>query len=184
MNRLILFACATLPAFLFTGCGDHPQKTAAPEPAVGPAPTAPAPVAPVPSPRSGAATVTASAQPARVSPGGQGTLTLTVAVAPGFHINAHKPKNPDLIPVDFVAGQAKGVVLGQAQYPSPQTIKVGAEDVLAYTGTTTISVPFTVAAGAKPGPATVGGTFSYQGCNDQICYPPKTVPIQATVTIQ
>lgn len=132
------------------------------------------------------ATVTASAQPAAVARGGHGVLTITVAVSPQFHINAHKPNDPDLIPTTWNAGKTPGVTFGAAKFPAAKTIKVSYEKqpMMVYQGRTTILVPFTVAKTAKPGRQAVTGTLGYQGCNATSCYPPAMAPIHAVVTVK
>ena len=132
------------------------------------------------------ATVTASASPAGVTRGGKGVLAITVAVAPQFHINAHKPNDPDLIPTTFTANKIAGVTFGAAKFPTAKTIKVSYEKqpMMVYQGRTTILVPFSVAKTAKPGHLAVSGTLGYQGCNAQSCYPPASAPVSAAVTIK
>ncbi len=127
------------------------------------------------------ATVAASAKPAALARGGQGVLTITVAVAPHFHINAHAPSNPDLIGTDF---HGTGAAFGAARYPMPKTIAVGKKPTRVYQGRTVITVPFIVPKTAKPGRMTVAGNLTYQGCNDTMCYPPTTVPVKAVVTVK
>ena len=132
------------------------------------------------------ATVTASAQPAGVVRGGKGVLAITVAVAPQFHINAHKPNDPDLIPTTFTANKTAGVTFGAPRFPAARTIKVSYEKqpMMVYQGRSTILVPFTVAKTARPGRLVVGGTLGYQGCNATSCYPPATAPVSAPVTVK
>lgn len=132
------------------------------------------------------ATVTAAARPATVARGGKGVLLVTVVVSPHFHINAHKPNDPDLIPTAFMGTGAAGIALGAAKYPAPKTIKVSYEKLpmTVYQGRAVIAVPFTVANAAKPGRVTLLGTLGYQGCNETSCYPPASVPVSAVVTVK
>jgi hypothetical protein len=132
------------------------------------------------------ATVTASAKPTTVVRGGKGFLAITVAVSPQFHINAHKPNDPDLIPTTFTAGSVSGVTFGAAQFPAAKSIKVSYEKqpMLVYEGRATILIPFTIAKTAKPGRLAVSGTLGYQGCNNLSCYPPASAPVSAVVTVK
>ena len=127
------------------------------------------------------ATVTASARPATVSRGGKGVLTITVAVAPRFHVNAHAPGDPDLIGTDF---HGAGAAFGAVRYPTAKTIILDKKPTRVYTGRSVITVPFTVPKTARPGRMTVGGSLTYQGCNATMCYPPTTVPVRAVVTVK
>ncbi len=132
------------------------------------------------------ATAKATVKPAAVAPGGKGMLFVTVAVAPRFHINAHKPNDPDLIPTTFTGAGTPGVALGAAKFPTPKTIKESYETLPmpVYQGRTVIAVPFTVAKTARPGKITLGGTLGYQGCNETSCYPPTSATVKAVVTIK
>lgn len=131
-------------------------------------------------------TATASVSPKVIARGGRGVLTLTVNVAPRFHINAVKPNDPALIPTAFKAAAPAGVTFGSALFPVARTIKASysSKPMLVYIGRTTISIPFTVSKTAKPGHAAVGGTLGYQGCNETSCFPPASVPVRAVVTVK
>jgi DsbC/DsbD-like thiol-disulfide interchange protein len=139
---------------------------------------------PAQTPGSNVATVTARATSA--ARGGRGVLTLTVRVAPGFHINAHKPNDPDLIPTTFQGTAPPGVTFGPTRFPTPKAVTVSYEKrpMLVYTGRTMILVPFDVARTVRPGRLTLAGTFSFQGCNATSCFPPVAAPVRATVTVK
>lgn len=126
------------------------------------------------------------ASPATVSPGGHGTLMVTLAVAPGYHINAHKPNDPSLIPTAFTAASA-GAVFGTVHYPAAKTIHVSysPKPILVYESQTAIQVPFTVAKSVPHGKKmAVLGTLSFQGCNQSSCFAPTSLPIHATVGVK
>ena len=142
-------------------------------------------------PRSKVATATATASPAAVARGGKGVLTVTVSVAPQFHINANKPNDKDLIPTvvePVLVSRATnpGVTFGVPRYPAAKAIHVSYEKqpMLVYTGRSVITVPFTVARTARPGPVAIGAIVRYQGCNATSCFPPSSAPVRATVTIR
>ncbi len=126
------------------------------------------------------------ASPATVAPGGHGTLTVTLTVAPGYHINAHTLNDPSLIPTSLTATSA-GAVFGAARYPAAKTIKVSytPKPILVYESKATILVPFTIAKSAKHGNSVpVTGTLSFQGCNQSSCFAPTSLPIRATVGVK
>ena len=124
--------------------------------------------------------------PATVAPGGHGTLMVTLAVAPGYHINAHTPNDPSLIPTSLTATSA-GAVFGTARYPASKTIRVSytPKPILVYEASTTILMPFTVAKSAPHGKKmAVLGTLSFQGCNQSSCFAPTSLPVHATVGVK
>lgn len=133
-----------------------------------------------------ALTAAASVSPKTIARGGRGVLTLTLTVAPHFHINAVKPNDPALIPTEFKVSAPAGVKFGPALFPAARTIKASysPKPMLVYMGRTTISIPFTVSKTSKPGRTTVGGTLGYQGCNETSCFPPASVPVRAVVIVK
>ena len=132
------------------------------------------------------ATATALAIPASVAPGGEGILLITLAVGSQYHVNAHKPNDPDYIATLFAPQKTPGITYGTPKFPAPKSMKLSyaPKPLLVYTGKTVISVPFTVAKTAKPGKTTLTGAVSFQGCDAKSCYPPASAAIRTAVTIK
>ena len=132
------------------------------------------------------ATVTATAKPATVMPGGRGVLLVTVAVGPQYHINAHAPNDPAYIATVFAGQKTPGITFGQAVYPTPKAMKLSyaPKPLLIYVGKAVIAVPFTVAKTAKPGRTALSGALSFQGCDAKSCYPPASAQVRAAVTVK
>jgi len=132
------------------------------------------------------ATVTATAKPTTVAPGGRGVLLVTVAVGPKYHINAHAPNDPAYIATVFAGQKTPGITFGPATYPAPKAMKLSyaPKPLLVYTGNAVISVPFTVAKTAKTGKTALAGALSFQGCDAKYCYPPASAQVRAAVTIR
>ncbi|MDX1933630.1 MAG: protein-disulfide reductase DsbD family protein [Capsulimonadales bacterium] len=129
----------------------------------------------------------AAVEPNPVTPGKKATLTVTVAIAEGFHINANQPGSDMYIPTVLTVSAPKtaGITLGPVVYPKPRTIPVSFDPkpLKAYEETITITVPVTVPSNAKPGVVRLSGSLRAQGCNDTTCFPPKTFPIAVRLTI-
>lgn len=132
------------------------------------------------------ASVAAAAAPATVARGSKGTVVITVAVKAGYHINSHKPNDPDLIATTFTPTPTPGVTFGPVRYPSAKSIKVSYEKqpMTVYEGKAKVIVPFTVSKSAKPGHILLHGDLGYQGCNSTSCYPPTSAPVKASLTIK
>jgi hypothetical protein len=47
-----------------------------------------------------------------------------------------------------------------------------------YAGDFTVKLPVVAAAGDH----TINGTLRYQACDNAACYPPKTLPLQVTIS--
>ena len=126
--------------------------------------------------------------PVSVAPGGKATVTLTLAVRPGFHINANKPDNDMQIPteIEFTApAKTAGVTLGKAVFPAPKVVKFSYSEkpLKVYEETLTVTVPVTLGKSAPAGKVPLRGKLNYQGCNDSACFPPATLDFSGTLTV-
>jgi hypothetical protein len=132
------------------------------------------------------ATAHASVQAASVVRGGKGVLMVTLAVKPQYHVNANKPNDPAYIPTVFTPQPVPGIVFGPVHYPLAKLVKVSysPKPLLVYTGKAVITVPFTVAKAAKPGPKMLTGSVAFQGCDAKSCYPPATALVKAALTVK
>jgi len=132
------------------------------------------------------ATASAAARPAAVVRGGKGVLVITLSVKPAYHVNANKPNDPAYIPTVFTPVPMPGVIFGPVHYPAAKLVKVSysPKPLLVYTGQAVITVPFTVAKAASPGPKTLTGSVAFQGCDAKSCYPPATAALKAAVTVK
>lgn len=128
-----------------------------------------------------AATSVASKPPAevvtldgRVEPAavGQAQVRVSVEIASGFHINAHQPDEPYLVPTTLKLS-AGDVVFDAPVYPKPESQRFAfAPDkpLLVYSGTIEIT-----AFAKQTLTAPVRAELRYQACDDTRCLAPKTV---------
>lgn len=125
--------------------------------------------------------------PARVAVGGKAMMTVTITVAPGFHINAHEPGDPNLIATVLTPrATTKAITVGKPTYPKPLTITAAFAEkpVLVYEDKAVVSVPVTVTKQSRPGKVTVTADLRLQGCNETSCFPPATLPVSASLIIK
>ena len=109
------------------------------------------------------------------------TVTLHFRVAPGLHINSHMPTADELIPTTFTIPEDSGVQLISAIYPR------GVEFALPLDPTTKLSVntgecSLQARIKATPGNHLVEARLHYQACDNNVCMPPKTIPVVIDVT--
>lgn len=132
------------------------------------------------------AIVSSSVSPATVAPGSGGKLIIRIAVKPGFHIQAAKPTDPDVIPTSFAPSTTPSFHFLAPKFPKDVMMTMAGETKPSpvYTGTVTVSIPFTVDKTAHKGTAKIGGTLTYQGCNATSCYPPKTSTILSSIAVK
>jgi hypothetical protein len=109
-----------------------------------------------------------------VKPGATGKILLTVKITPEYHL--YGPKVEDGIPTEVTVPSVAGVAIGKVLYPGKPTDT--------YRGTTTFTIPFTVAKTAKKGlKITVMGTMKAQACTETSCLPPVTLPFKTTIEV-
>jgi thiol:disulfide interchange protein DsbD len=110
--------------------------------------------------------------------GGQAVVEATVA--PGWHVNAHAPRDKFLIPTTLDVKPAPGVRVGTVVYPEPVERKLafmGGETALLYEGTLRFAAPIDGVPEAGAGP--LRAVLRYQACDDTRCLPPRTLELTA-----
>lgn len=113
-------------------------------------------------------------------------LRLVFRIEPGFHINSNKPSMPELIPTVVHFSLPDDVVIGRLKYPAGQLKSFPfdpTEKLSVYSGDVVITGRVVAPLHAAPGTYTVHGGFKYQACDNNACYPPKTLPITFNVKV-
>ena len=126
-----------------------------------------------------------------LSPGGRATLIVDVELKPGMHVYA--PGVADsYIPIDWKMPESKGWLAQPIDYPASRKLRLKAihETVPVYEGHLRLARDITVGQQPEVGPllgpdrtVTVEGSFRYQACDARECFPPKSVPLKWTLTI-
>jgi thiol:disulfide interchange protein DsbD len=110
-------------------------------------------------------------------------LLLTVDIAPGFHIQSHKPLQSTLIKADLFLERVPGVTFKDAQFPEGQLrqMKVLGQ-VSEYSGRIQIRVPAQVDDEPLKSRPKFGGVFTFQACDDKgNCLPPDALSFSLAV---
>lgn len=130
-----------------------------------------------------------------VVPGDRFPIAIVFDHQPGWHSHTNDPVVPkewgdlDLIPTTLQTQLPDGFTAGKIQWPQVHTVKVdlaGSGRPVNYgvfEGKAILFVPISVAADAKPGPATLKFVADFQACDDKTCAIPQTVDLQVSVTI-
>jgi DsbC/DsbD-like thiol-disulfide interchange protein len=123
-----------------------------------------------------------SASAATVAGGGKVTLRLDVTPKPKMHVYA--PGQQGYIPIQLTLSD-DAVTPAKPKYPAGETFVMPAlnETQLVYARPFRITEDVTLKRDAR-GDVTIKGTVRYQACDDTICYLPKTVPVEWTVTVR
>jgi len=122
----------------------------------------------------------------KVKRGAAATVTLKVSLPAGFHANSNTPTEAYLIPLTlkWTAGPLQA---GVTSYPKPlleQYAFTAGKPISVVAGAFDLVTKFQVPAATAPGPAAQTGTLRYQACNDRMCFPPKTVNVSVTVSVE
>jgi DsbC/DsbD-like thiol-disulfide interchange protein len=124
--------------------------------------------------------------PAKVKAGARFDLKLVARIQDGWHLYSMKPVEDGPIPTRIWLADGQPLQLAAAiRAPEPEKVQdpsFGMEVEL-YEGEAEFTLPLRVAASAPAGPLTVTVNASYQSCNNKVCLPPKTVRVEAAVTV-
>ena len=120
-----------------------------------------------------------------VHPGSTVQAAVVAEVAPGYHINDHKPTLEYLIPSELKLESSPEVSVTDVIYPQGKLVKFAFEDksLSVYEGKLVVKAALKVARTARPGDYTLKGKFAYQACNDHACLPPTSVPVELSVKV-
>lgn len=114
------------------------------------------------------------------------TLRLLFRIQPGFHINSNKPSMPELIPTVVHFSLPDDVVIGRLKYPAGELKSFPfdpTEKLSVYSGDVVITGRVVAPPHSAQGTYTIHGAFKYQACDNNACYPPKTLPITFNVKV-
>lgn len=118
--------------------------------------------------------------------GGSGEASFKLTIADGYHINANPPSFSYLKATELTVDPSSGITPGKPVYPSSVTRKFAfSKDPLAvYEGQTAIKLPLSVGADAQKGAQMLKGKLRIQACDEEACYPPRTIETSLPVTIK
>lgn len=104
-------------------------------------------------------------------------IAVVLNIKNGLHINSHHPNDEFYIPTRIHLEPLSGASFGDPVYPKPQFKRFSFTDgkISVYEGEKKIIVPIILSKTMNPGEHTINGKVSYQGCNDNMCFPPDTV---------
>jgi hypothetical protein len=113
-------------------------------------------------------------------------VAVVLKIRNGFHVNARQVTEDYLIPTDLRAEGPAGFKLGPISYPKGtlQTFTFSKNKKLnVYSGSVTILLPLTVLPTAPLGAQHIPMKLRYQACSTEICLPPVTKELDATLNI-
>ena len=130
-----------------------------------------------------APTIYFSADP--VGRGSSVQLAVVLKIREGFHMNAREKSADYLIEPDLKVDAPAGFKVGVVSYPKGalQNFTFSKTPLNVYHGTVTLRVPLTVLADAPLGSQHIPLKFRYQACSTEVCLPPVTLNLDASVKV-
>lgn len=120
-----------------------------------------------------------------IKAGSAADATVTLKVAPGWHVNSNKPSEDYLRPTIVTLKGAGGVTPGRPTYPAGEMVKLAYSEtpLSVFQGDVKVTVPLRVAKTAHGGTVTLKGTVDFQPCNATSCFAPATIPFSLSVRV-
>ena len=133
----------------------------------------------------GSAIVSADAQKVTAKRGTPLQAKIAISVQPGFHVNSNTPSDSYLIPLKLTWTPG-ALEPGEVVFPKPQMEKYEFSDkpLSVFTGDFNLVANFKTPANAPAGPGIMVGKLRYQACNNNSCFPPKSVEVRLPYQVQ
>jgi hypothetical protein len=112
-------------------------------------------------------------------------VAVVMKIRPGFHVNAREKSEDYLIATDLKSELPAGFQGGEVSYPKGKLEKFTFTKIPlnVYQDTVTLKLPVTALANAPLGEQHIVLKLRYQACSSEICLPPTTLPLDATINI-
>jgi thiol:disulfide interchange protein DsbD len=113
-------------------------------------------------------------------------VAVVLKIRPGFHVNAHEVTEEYLIPTEIRADVPAGFKAGSVIYPKGtlESFAFAKDKKLnVYTDSVTVKLPLTVLPDAPLGAQHLAIKLKYQACSQEICLPPVTKDVEATINV-
>jgi DsbC/DsbD-like thiol-disulfide interchange protein len=181
MNRITFYPVYFLAiTFLFIGC----TRTASKEPTPSVASTSASPMS---SQSDGppADVVQANSTAVELTPGGKAEAVVTIKIAAGYHINGNPASKYQIATVLSVSA-IDGISVGEAVYPPgvAKKFSFSPDTIMVYESGIVIKQPLLANADAGKGNRSLTAKLRVQPCDDQVCYPPRTLPVTILVNVK
>ncbi|HEX8774275.1 MAG TPA: protein-disulfide reductase DsbD N-terminal domain-containing protein [Pyrinomonadaceae bacterium] len=130
--------------------------------------------------------VRAEAQGVKIAPGGTAEASVKLTIADGYHITANPATLSYQIATQLSVEPDTAVKAGQPVYPPSIMQKFAFEpsQFAVYEKEAVIRLPLRAEAKASAGPRELRVKLRVQACDDQSCYPPRTLGATIPVTIE
>ena len=123
-----------------------------------------------------------------LDPAGRGStaqIAVVMKIRPGFHVNAREKSAEYLIATDLKSNPPAGFSAGDVIYPKGKLEKFAFSKtpLNVYQETVILRMPLKVLSNAPTGEQHIPLKLRYQACNQEVCLPPTTLDVDATVNV-
>jgi hypothetical protein len=123
-----------------------------------------------------------------LDPAGRGNtfqIAVVMKIRPGFHVNAREKSDEYLIATDLKTVIPAGFTAGEVSYPKGKLEKFTFSKIPlnVYQDVVILRMPVTALADAPLGEQHIPLKLRYQACSADLCLPPVTLTIEATVHV-
>ena len=120
-----------------------------------------------------------------VPPGG--TVVLWADVTPKRNIHVYAPGAKGFEAVALIVSRKAGLAFGKPKYPAGELLASPGVDqrVPVYVKTFRMTQPLTLDRTVKSQTIlTIAGAVNYQACDDRLCYPTASIPVNWTIKVR
>jgi hypothetical protein len=112
-------------------------------------------------------------------------IAVVMKIRPGFHVNAREKSEEYLIATDLKAALPAGFTAGEVSYPQGKLEKFTFSKIPlnVYQDTVVLRMPVRALANAPLGEQHIPLKLRYQACSTELCLPPATLTLDATLHI-
>jgi hypothetical protein len=112
-------------------------------------------------------------------------IAVVMKIRDGFHVNAREKSQEYLIATDLKATVPAGFQAGEVSYPKGTLEKFtfSKTPLNVYQGAVTLRLPITALATAPLGEGHIPLKLRYQACSTEVCLPPVTINLDATLNV-
>jgi hypothetical protein len=112
-------------------------------------------------------------------------IAVVMKSRPGFHVNAREKSEEYLIATDLKAAAPAGFSSGEVSYPKGKLEKFAFSKIPlnVYQDTVILRMPVTALASAPLGEQHIPLKLRYQACSNELCLPPATLTLDATLNV-
>ena len=120
-----------------------------------------------------------------VARGSSFQIAVVMKIRPGFHVNAREKSEDYLIATDLKSELPAGFQGDEVSYPKGKLEKFTFSKIPlnVYQDTVTLRLPLTALANAPLGEQHIPLKLRYQACSSEICLPPVTLTLDASVNV-